>query len=211
MSNLNRTRLVLFVGLLVLAAVVRIYKIIALESDFLLWLHGHSTESFDHLVLNVNAIGGPKPVFAMALGFALIGFARTRKVEFLAAIPMLGMSAVLNLALRDVLHRHRPDLWHTLIYDHSFIWSFPGGHACLAASLATAINLILWETPYRRPVFIGGIAYCMVVAFTSVILGVHYPLDIIGGWISGFLVVSLSWSFVQWVSTLRGTKTLRED
>ena len=211
MRYLNRNRLALLSLFLLLVAAVHNFTIVGLESDFLLWLHGHSTDSFDHVALNVNAIGGPKPVFVMALVFALSGFARTKKVEFLSAIPMLGMSAVLNLVLRDVLHRHRPDLWHTLIYDHSFIWSFPGGHACLAASLATAVNLILWETPYRRPVFIGGIAYCMVVAFTSVILGVHYPLDIIGGWISGFLVVSLSWSFIQWVSTLRGTKTLRED
>jgi undecaprenyl-diphosphatase len=165
-------------------------------------------------MLAANAIGGPKPVFATGLAFSLVGFARTRNVDFLAAIPMVGTSAVLNLGLRAVLHRHGPDLWHTLIYDHSFIWSFPSGHACLAASLATAINFVMWETRFRRFVYIGGIGYCVFVANTSVILGVHYPLDIVGGWISGFLVVFALWSCYQAISIRLGrnntSKTLNQ-
>jgi membrane-associated phospholipid phosphatase len=210
MSNINRIRLSLLVLFVFLALTVRIFEIVSVESNLLLLIHRHSTDSFDHLMLNVNAIGGPKPVLVFSLIFAVLAFAKKKKMVAIAVPIIIGFSGVLNIGLRALLHRHRPELWDTLIYDHSFVWSFPSGHACLAASFATAVTLALANTRYQKIAFIGGIAYCLIVAVTTLVLGVHYPLDVIGGWISGFLVVSVVWSVFQRFQTASTTETLRE-
>ena len=215
MSNIIRIRIRIRIALLilfvVLALTVRIYQIVALESNLLLLIHRHSSDSIDHMMLNVNAIGGPKPVLVYTVVFSI--FAILKKMKFAAlAVPIsIGISGALNVGLRAVLHRHRPELWDTLIYDHSFIWSFPSGHACLAASFATALSLAFWETKYQKIALTGGIIYCLIVAITSVMLGVHYPLDILGGWLSGFLVVSTLWTLFQRFQPAVATATLRED
>ena len=206
MSNLNRARLALLILFVAIAYLMRFNTIVGIESDILLDLHSHSTDSIDHTMLAVNAIGGPKPVLVAALLLAFIVFRKGDKREAVIIPFAVGISGALNVGMRALFHWPRPDLWRTLIYDHSFVYSFPGGHACLSASLATVVNMVLWRTRYRRLAVIGGIVYCLVVATTTLFLGVHYPMDILAGWISGFLVVSILWSGGEAISARFGNR-----
>ena len=197
MSCLNRAWLGLFISLAAIAIAMRSSTLVEIESNFLLNIHRNSTDSLDQVMLNINAIGGPKPVLGLTLVIAYFVFKRGDKLEAFTIPIVVGISGAINVALRAMFHWPRPELWHTLIYDHSFVYSFPGGHACLTASLAAAVNIALWDTRYRRQALTGGIVYCFVVAMTTLFLGVHYPMDILAGWISGFLVVSVLWSIIS--------------
>lgn len=57
--------------------------------------------------------------------------------------------------------------------------SFPSSHA---ANIAAVAMLFAWR--YRRSLWIG-IVFAFLVGYSRIYLGVHYPLDVLGGWILG--------------------------
>jgi undecaprenyl-diphosphatase len=177
----------------ILAVLVRQAAVVDWESSLLLSLHSHTSHAFEEAMLNLNAIGGPKPVYAV---IAISGLVWARRKQWrTAGFVVIGasVSGLSNLVLRDLLHRHRPELWHVLFYDHSFIWSFPSGHSCLAATVASSFAMPL-RGKSSWPLALGlGLLYCFTVALTTLVLGVHFPLDVLAGWISGWLVMDLAW------------------
>lgn len=80
--------------------------------------------------------------------------------------------------------RPRPMLpvihWQPLTLDHDF-WSFPSEHAAVAAAAAAALSLL--QPEYRLTFF--GMA--VLVAGARFLLGVHYPTDLVVGFILGVL------------------------
>ena len=130
--------------------------------------------------------------FWLALAVLLLFIKSTRKAGILSLLSM-GIGALLtNAFLKPVVARIRPyeavpDIILLVEKQHDF--SFPSGHTC--ASFARA--LVLWKIlpgNKRLPALILAI----LIAFSRLYVGVHYPSDVLGG----FLVGLLSCAVVCW-------------
>ena len=68
-------------------------------------------------------------------------------------------------------------------------YSFPSGHTLNATCLALALGFILWRMPWRRAVKVAWTPalaiYAVCVGASRVVLGVHYPTDVLGGYLLG--------------------------
>jgi membrane-associated phospholipid phosphatase len=72
--------------------------------------------------------------------------------------------------------------------------SFPSGHTLESAAMAAAVVLLF----SNKAVWALAIVWAMSVAFSRILLGVHYPSDVIAGIILGILVALLChWFFVK--------------
>lgn len=104
------------------------------------------------------------------------------------AVTVAG-SAALNSAVKAGMERPRPPTVGILASAHGF--AFPSGHAQGAAATYTAIVLVVgWQvlTPGRRMRVISATAVVLLVAAVGasrVLLGVHWPTDVLGGWLLG--------------------------
>jgi undecaprenyl-diphosphatase len=88
---------------------------------------------------------------------------------------------VVDLALKPWIDRPRPALTPALVFATvPETRSFPSGHAASAVAAA----LVLTRAWRRGRAFIWTIA--ALVAVSRVYLGVHYPLDVLGGCATGF-------------------------
>jgi membrane-associated phospholipid phosphatase len=103
----------------------------------------------------------------------------------------VGGAAILNAVLKLSFQRVRPSLWIPIVHESSF--SFPSGHAMASSALALTIMVLVWPTRWRWPAIVLGAAYIVLIGFTRVYLGVHYPSDVIGGWAVSFV----------WIMTMR--------
>lgn len=98
----------------------------------------------------------------------------------------LAMTAILSNIASDVLKgafaRPRPDIVPHLDFVNSL--SFPSGHATNAAAVYFLFAMLV---PAARRIgwLIGAAILTIATGWSRVALGVHWPSDVIGGWLLG--------------------------
>jgi undecaprenyl-diphosphatase len=119
--------------------------------------------------------------------------------ELILFIAVVAGSPLLNLLLKEIFQRVRPDL-HRLIEIGGY--SFPSGHAMNAFTVYGILTFLLWRHIFNRAgrsILLLFSAFAVFMIGTSrIYLGVHYPSDVIGGYFaSGFWLATSIW-FFQW-------------
>lgn len=157
------------------------------ETPLLYWVHAHSSALLTQLSVGLNTLGGP---LLMGGVFALIvlGLWFTGRRP-LATLALLGLGGAVGTAfmMKLIFHRIRPELWPRVIVEHGA--SFPSGHATVSAALVTFLALIAWRTRWRWLAVILGAFYALLVGYSRLVLGVHYPTDVLAGWLTGLSLV----------------------
>ncbi len=105
---------------------------------------------------------------------------------------ILLVSNGLNYILKVAFHTARP-FWisrqvNSLSFESSF--GMPSGHAQNSA----AVFGLLAASLKRRWVWVVSLMLIFLIGFSRVYLAVHFPQDVIVGWIVGFILV---WSFLR--------------
>lgn len=123
----------------------------------------------------------------------------------LVVVAALGGVLLMNV-LKAFFARPRPALVPHLARVASP--SFPSGHALTAAVIYLTLAALLARLVEQRRVkayLIGvALAVTLVVGFTRVYLGVHYPSDVLAGWAIGLAWAVLCWSVASYLQR-RGT------
>jgi len=84
--------------------------------------------------------------------------------------------------------RPRPALETHLVVVKT--WSFPSGHATSSMIFYLTVALALTANGARRRILAGSaILLSLLIGLSRVMLGVHWPSDVIGGWAFGLLWV----------------------
>jgi undecaprenyl-diphosphatase len=125
------------------------------------------------------------------------GFHGVGKSEGLIWLGALLGSWLLNRQLKVFFRRERPPLPHRMVEESSY--SFPSGHSVFATVFFAALALVLIDLIPRTRPWLRALAvlFCLMAAVlvsaSRVWLGVHYPTDVIGGFLLGIGWVLSIW------------------
>lgn len=188
----------LFAGFTVLAMLfvklaweVREKETLPFDDAVLGWVHSFESPALDRFVPVLTDVGGLVVVSLLSLVF--LG-ALVYKRELYRALHLglcMAGAAALNVVLKSVFERARPDLWDKLVHESSY--SFPSGHSMMSAALALALVAALWNSRWRWWAVGFAALYIPLVGATRLYLGVHYPTDVLAGWlVSGAWVMAVT-------------------
>jgi membrane-associated phospholipid phosphatase len=151
------------------------------DAAFLLRLHHYATPAMNRGVAIATDLGTSWGVLPASAGLVALALWRRRwpAASYLALV-MLG-SAGLNLIAKRLWRRVRPALWEGIPPHPDF--SFPSGHATYSMAFVLALILLNWHSPKRPWLLVLGSLFALCIGFSRVYLGVHYPSDILGGWL----------------------------
>ena len=131
-------------------------------------------------------------VLAVVGFLALYGMYRNALFVFVATVG----GALMNSVLKTLLERPRPSVVPHL--RDAVGLSFPSGHAMTSAIVFLTLGALLMRVAKGPVAQLYCISLAMIATFlvglSRVYLGVHYPTDVLAGWLIG-----LSWALVFWL------------
>lgn len=51
------------------------------------------------------------------------------------------------------------------------------------------VVLVYWQSPHRSLIIAAAAAFALLMGLSRIVLGVHYPTDVLVGWITGMSTV----------------------
>lgn len=158
-------------------------------------------EMLAEIARDVTALGGIGPLafFSIVAAGYLFFDRKLRMALFLAAAT--GGSVVASLILKNLFDRPRPSVVPHL--TEVYTSSFPSGHSMLSAAIYLTLGSLLAASIPRITLKIYVLAVAMIlslaVGISRVYLGVHYPTDVLAGWMAGMIWALLCWFFARWL------------
>lgn len=160
------------------------------------WVAAHRSPALVLAAEVVTNAGSPTvSIGAMVVAIAWWAWRRDGRTVAYGSIG-LGLLLVVDVGTKAMVARPRPPAVLHVVAAQGY--SFPSGHAMLSGG---AVLLLTWllarrgalPAPAARRGLLAGIAALLLVAIAAsrVVLGVHYPDDVLAGWALAVLVVAL--------------------
>ncbi len=164
-----------------------------------------STELTNYFI-PITRLGDAKGYILVLLIGALIYFLRFKNWKHIAQTAfILVFSSLLNIMLKTIINRPRPDDIEYLVMAKGL--SYPSGHAMAAASFYGFLIYLFWKAKLHLTVKIASIFLlaCLIlsIGISRVYLGVHFPSDIIAGYVAGATVLLLCIVLFQVTGTFK--------
>ncbi len=144
-------------------------------------------------MMHLSALGsGVVTGLIVLLATAFFALAGHWRYATLMVACSVGVGVVMSL-LKGLFERARPIV--VTHFDPPGGLSFPSGHSMISAALYMTLAVLIARTLERRRlrVFVvaAGAMMAMLIGFTRIYLGVHYPTDVLAGWTLG-----LTWALI---------------
>jgi len=157
---------------------------------------------------DLTALGGVTVLTIVTLvSFGVAVFSGRTKLGW------LGVSAVVAGSLATSLLKHSYDRPRPDLFEHgSWVYnaSFPSGHSMMSAVVYLTLGILVARIQSRRAVrwFIVSISIMLtlLVGFSRIYLGVHWPTDVAGGWMLGG-----AWAVLVWIVAMKVDPVRREE
>jgi len=178
-----------------------IETLLEIDQQWLLWLNNHHSVFFDHFMYFVSGKYEWVPLYVVILLVIIRKYGWKSVWIIVAVVIMITLSDQIANVLKAGVKRLRPckdpEIGHLVHLVNNYCrssYGFVSGHAANSFALAIFISLLFrnkWVTT-------GIITWALVVSYSRIYLGVHYPGDVIGGALIGIM---LGWS--AWYSLKR--------
>jgi undecaprenyl-diphosphatase len=183
------------IAFLVVATLVVRRGWFAFDESFAAWLQGLAIPTW--LWEAVTFLGG---VILVPIGVVFVlGPLLTGRLRLALIVAVVLIAATLFTdVVKNFVERPRPTA-DPLVPAPGY--SFPSGHSLNSATTYGLLAVVAWRSRLplvvRRFAVVVGVAVPFLVGLSRIALGVHYPTDVIGGWLAGTAFVALAATLIR--------------
>lgn len=169
-----------------------IAPLLSIDQHMFLWLNGQHNPFWDVVMQGITYKFTWIPLYLLLMYGIVAGFKRKAVGYLLCIIAIVALSdQVASAFFKPYFMRPRPchdTLIQSLVHvvgNCGGAYGFVSSHAATGFGIATSINILPTRTlPGARWLF----GWALIYSYSRIYVGVHYPLDILGGAIIGILV-----------------------
>jgi undecaprenyl-diphosphatase len=166
-------------------------------------IHSWASPGLTRFFRLVTLLGSQAAVIGVAVCTAAVLFLRGRKDRAWLILIVMAGAEMLEFMLKAQFQRQRPIPFFGTMLPESY--SFPSGHAllstCCYGTLA-ALAATYLQGPFRWLVLIAAVALVLLIGISRVYLGVHYPSDVIAGYLVATVWLAAVAIIYRWIMTL---------
>lgn len=158
------------------------------DRTLLYWMYRHRSRPLTETATVLARLGSPPVIVGIGLGSAVVGlfWRRVRGAAWTVPIAILG-SGIIIQGVKLVIKRPRPSFFAPLLHESGF--SFPSGHSLIAMVVYGLLGYfalhLFRDFRARLAVRIATVLLVVAIGVSRVYVGVHYPTDVLAGWIAG--------------------------
>jgi undecaprenyl-diphosphatase len=153
-------------------------------------IHEYASPGLTKAMIALSFVGGDGLTVSAVLALMLFLHFRWRRATLWLVVTLLG-ALVLDLTLKYAFHRARPT---PFFVNLPRTYSFPSGHAlfsfCFYGVLAELLVGRIQSRLGRILIWLSAAILVAAIGFSRIYLGVHYPSDVIAGYLAACLWVS---------------------
>jgi undecaprenyl-diphosphatase len=172
-----------------LAAGVMAGRTARFDEGVLLWMNRRATPTLDVAALQVTALGNGLVVATICVVAATFLWLAGHRAYAALVTAGVGGASVIYPLLKLAFDRPRPRLFEWRA-DYAHSSSFPSGHATLSMALLALLAYAVHRLANRRAVSVAALLVAgtavLLIGLSRLYLGVHYPSDVIAGYMVGF-------------------------
>ncbi|MBN9387513.1 MAG: phosphatase PAP2 family protein [Chloroflexi bacterium] len=167
-----------------------------LDHNIALWAYSLASPPLSAFLTIITDVGSPLGTAILtALTFGWLVWRKNYNLAWLVVI-LVGGNAILNEILKFIFRRARPELLPG--GQHLSSYSFPSGHATGSICF---YGVLIWlsfhfiKVPWLKWLaMVAAVLMILLIGFSRIYLGVHYPTDVLGGYLSGgcWLIIFLA-------------------
>ena len=139
----------------------------------------------------ITELGSTWAIVIVGALVLLMGWLSGRPRDGVAGAVTIAIGALIVEVTKRLTERMRPDLLDPVIQAVGY--SFPSGHATNATVAYGVLGILVarqrWPTSIRVAIEVVLGAIVFGVGLSRVWLGVHYPTDVVAGWLLGGAIV----------------------
>lgn len=156
---------------------------------------------FEEMMRDFTALGGTAVLTLLTVVVLLFLLMTGKRHSAMLVAASVAGGTLLSQIMKWGFDRPRPDLVpHGMaVYSQSF----PSGHAMLSAIVYLTLGALLARTQARTrvKVFLLSVAtgLTVIVGVSRIYLGVHWPTDVLGGWMMGAAWAAMCWLVMLWL------------
>lgn len=158
------------------------------DVSILLAIHASAQTSLDTWVRILTKFGTIWGVYPAAIVLMLILLLLKQWRSLTYILITLPGCLLLNRMAKILMHRARPHLWEST-FPPEPEFAFPSGHAMASMVFVTVLIILTWGRRWCWLVAMLGGAFVIAIGWTRLYLGVHYPSDILAGW-----MMAIAWA-----------------
>lgn len=162
------------------------------ERQVLTWFHNqHLSAWLDQVMLDAPYFGTNLTILPLMIVVAIVLWRRGRLLTGVQLLTVSVGSLSMNPTMKYLLHRPRPALFPLRgLWD----WpSYPSGHAILTTALYFTVAMLLRRERGSYWMFPVAAFVVLLTCYSRLYLAVHWPTDVLGGLLMGFMWLAGSW------------------
>jgi undecaprenyl-diphosphatase len=156
----------------------------------------------EEIMRDFTAMGGIAVLTLATLAVAGFFLLQRKRASMLYLLVAVGGGLLLSTLAKNLFDRPRPDLVPYGSAVHTA--SFPSGHSMLAAVIYLTLGVLVARTLLQRRlkvyVLLLSTLVVILVGVSRVYLGVHWPTDVLAGWLAGVAWACLCMLGARWLA-----------